>query len=129
MRSANLESRIAVERSVENQMREEDGGFERIADHVVQPSVACETPVQFGNTRGIPELEGMHENQHAQLLGFGPEGVELAIGQLITVDMAGDRRATQPQLLHAFLQLLRRQVGKLQRHGSEGYEPVRVRGT
>jgi hypothetical protein len=30
----------------------------------------------------------MHENQHAQLLGFGPEGVELAIGQLITVDMA-----------------------------------------
>src|SRR5215469_3538942 len=78
MRSANLEPRIAVERSVENQMREEDGGFERIANHVVQPSVACEPPVQFGNARGIPELDGMHENQHAQLLGFGPEEVELA---------------------------------------------------
>src|SRR5215470_6390740 len=45
MRTAKLEPQIAVERSVENQMREEDGGFERIADNVVQPSVACEPPV------------------------------------------------------------------------------------
>src|SRR2546427_618959 len=64
----------------------------------------------------------MHKNQHSELLGLGPEGVELGVGQLVSVDVPSDGGAAQAQLLDAFLQLLGRQVGKLQRHRGEGYE-------
>ena len=42
MSSADLQSGVAIERSLENQVRQCDGRFERIADHVVQHTVPFE---------------------------------------------------------------------------------------
>ena len=43
----------------------------------------------------------MQEQQHAELLGFGPERVELRIGELVVADGRADRRAAQPELFDA----------------------------
>src|SRR5579863_1141874 len=71
MSTADLQPRIAIERTVEDQMGKEDGGFERIADYVAQPPVARQSFVQLRNALG------MHENQDTEFLGLGPEGIEL----------------------------------------------------
>ena len=56
-------------------------------------------------------------------------GSYLGPRHVLAVHVAADRHAAQPQALHAVLELLRRQVGKLQRHRRHGDEAIRVRDT
>ena len=70
----------------------------------------------------------MDEDQDAELLGLGPERMELRVGQLLAVDAAADADAAQAELLDAVLELLGGEVGMLQRHRREGDEAVGIGG-
>jgi hypothetical protein len=69
----------------------------------------------------------VHENEATELLGLGPERMELWIGQILSVDVCPDRAAAQAELPHAFLELLRGEVGMLKGDGREPDEAVRLR--
>jgi hypothetical protein len=56
----------------------------------------------------------MDEHEHAQLLGLGPEWVELRVGQLITGDIAANRNAPQALFPHTFLKLCGGKLWELQ---------------
>ena len=124
VRRADLEAGELIERALEDQVRERDGRLQRIADGVRQQPVARQAPARLELRRA----QGMHEDQHAELLGLGPEGVELRIAQLLAVDAAADASAAQAVLLHALHELLGGEVGMLERDGGEGHEAVGVRG-
>src|SRR5207244_5603780 len=64
---AYFESGEAVERPLEDQVRERDGGVERVADGVRQPAVALESP---GKVRGALR---MGEDQYPELRSVGHE--------------------------------------------------------
>ena len=70
----------------------------------------------------------MDEQHGAELLGLGPDRMKLRIGEVLAQHAAADRGALQPLLLHRGLELLHREVGKLQRERGEGREAVRLRG-
>ncbi len=70
----------------------------------------------------------MDEDHHAELLGLGPERVELRIADLLAVDATADPGAAQPVILHALLELLGGEVRVLQRHRREGDEALGIRG-
>ena len=44
-----------IQRAIENQVRQADGGVERIADGVGEPAVALEAPVQFRRALRVDE--------------------------------------------------------------------------
>ena len=90
MRRADPEAGELVERALEDQVRERDGGLERIADHVVEVAVALEPVLEVG--RGASGLR-VDEDHHAELLGLGPERVELGVAELLAVDAAADASA------------------------------------
>src|SRR5207245_2370496 len=117
---ADLEAGEAVERALEDQMRERDRGVERVADRVGEPAVALES---LGQVRGALR---MNEDQDPELLGLGPEGVELRIGELIAGDTRADGGAAEAELLHALDELLHRQVGELERDRREGNETIGI---
>src|SRR5262245_474772 len=50
MRPAQPESRKSIERAFKNQMRERDGCFQRIANHVGQHAVALQSVPEFRDT-------------------------------------------------------------------------------
>ena len=58
----------------------------------------------------------MHEDKRVEFLRFRPERIVLGRRQRFARDMPANGRAAQPQLFYGVLELLRRQVGKLQRH-------------
>ena len=124
MRGADLEPREAVERSLEDQVRQRDRGFERVADRVGQQAVAGEPAarLQFAGA------ERVHEDQHAQFLALRPERVEFRVGQFLAGDAAGNADAAKPEVLDRVLDLLRGEVGKLQRRRREGDETVGMTG-
>ncbi len=68
----------------------------------------------------------MNEDQRLQLLGLGPEGIELGIGQFIAIDACADGRATKVVLLHSFFKLLGREFRELQGHRRVSHEAIRV---
>src|SRR5437870_12579650 len=70
----------------------------------------------------------MDEDRHAELLGLGPERVELWVAELLAVDAAADANAAQPVVLDGFSELLGSKIGVLQRHRGEGDETVGMRG-
>src|SRR5205823_3192852 len=125
VRRADLETWELVERALEDQVRERDGGLERIADHVVEVAVALEPALEVGRGAGPLRVD---EDHHAELLGLGPERVELRIADLRAVDAPADTGAAQPVLLDALLELLGGEVGVLERHRREGDEALGVRG-
>src|SRR5207247_2337812 len=114
-----------VEGAVEDQVRERDGRLQRVADDVAQQPVALEPLRDLG---GDARALRMDEDEHAELLGLGPERIELRIADLLAVDAAADAGAAQPVLLHAVLELLGGQIGILQRHRREGDEAVGMGG-
>src|SRR5205085_4363537 len=122
VRGADLQAREAVERALEDEVRERDRGLERVADGVIQPAAAGEAAPQL--RRGA----GMEEDQHPELLSLPPEWMERRVGELLAVDAGAERGAAQAELLHAILELLRREVGKLHGDRGEGDEAVRVLG-
>ena len=125
MRRADLQAGKAIERALEDQVRERDGGVERIADDVGEIAVALK-PVLELIRRAV--ACGWMKTSDAQLLGLGPERVELRIGDLLAGDVAADRRAAQPSFLTPCLELLGGQIRILQRNRGEGDEAVGVRG-
>src|SRR5437762_12560316 len=82
----------AIQRSLEDQMRERDRRVQRVADRVREPAVALESPGQ------VRRALWMDEDEHAELLGLGPERVEHRIGKFVAGDARADGGATQPQL-------------------------------
>src|SRR6266581_388779 len=90
---ADLEAGEAVERSLEDQVRERDRGVERIADDVAQTAVASQPLLE---SRGSPLR--MDENQAAELLRLRPERMKPGVGQLLACDVGADRAAAQAEL-------------------------------
>ena len=70
MRGADLEAREAVERALEDQVRQRDRGFERVADRVGQEAVAAEPAARLQFARA----ERVHEDQDAELLALAQNG-------------------------------------------------------
>src|SRR5262249_17423317 len=91
---ADLQPREAIERALEDQVRERDGRVERIADRVREPAVA---PEAFGQVRRALR---MNEDQDAELFGLGPEGMKLRIWELVAGDAGATGGAAQPGPLH-----------------------------
>ncbi len=123
MRGAYLEPRETVERALEDQVRQCDRGFERVADRVGQEAAAAEPAARLQ----FPGAERVHENQNAELFGLGPDRVEFRIGQLLPGDAATDRQAAQPQSLDRVFELLDSELGMLQGNGRKGDKAVRAR--
>src|SRR2546426_31478 len=78
---ADLEPREAVQRSLEDQVRERDRRVERIADDVAQSAVALQPLLE---SRASPLR--MDEDQAAELLRLRPERMEPGVGQLFACD-------------------------------------------
>ena len=121
MRGDDLQSGKAIERAFEDQVLQGDRGVERIADRVRQPAIALETLGKF--RRALR----MDEQDRAELFGLGPDRMEFGVGKILSQHAAADRGAAQALLLDRGLQLLHREVGKLQRQRGEGPEPIRPR--
>src|SRR5689334_12046885 len=83
---ADLEAGEAVERALIDQMRQRDGGLERIADRVGEEAAATEAAGWFQLARA----ERVHEDQHAEFLALRPEWMEARIGELLAGDAAAD---------------------------------------
>src|SRR5262249_4207939 len=109
VRRADLELRKAIERALEDQVRERDRRVERITNRVRQPAVA---PEALGQVRRALRMD---EDQHAELLGLSPERVKLRVGELVAGDARAHGGAAQAELVHAFLELLHREVRELER--------------
>src|SRR6266702_8043796 len=102
MRGADLEARKAVERALEDQMRQGDRGFERVADCVGQQAAALQPAARLE----LPGAERLHENQDAELFGLGPDRVEFGVGQFLAGDAAADRQTAQAECLDRTFELL-----------------------
>src|SRR6185312_11211600 len=123
MRRANLQAGEAVERALEDQMRQRERRLERIADRVVEPAIAFEAPLELRRSLR------MKKDEHAELFGLGPNRMETRVGELLAIDAAADRDAAQPEGLDAVNQLLDGKFGMLQRDRGEGDEALLMRGT
>jgi hypothetical protein len=88
--------------------------------HVGQEAVAVQVSVQ------IALRLRMNDDDHA-LLGLRPEPIEFPLGDLLAGDAAANRRAAQSQLSHGIVELLRREIGKLQRDRRQGGEAIGAR--
>lgn len=89
-------------------MREGDCGFQRIANSVAEPTVS-------GQSLGDLRLAlGMDEERHDEFLGLCPHWMELGIGE-VSGNGASDRNTLQAPLFRRGLELLRGEVGSLQR--------------
>src|SRR5262249_33373218 len=120
VRGADLEAGEAIERALEDQVREGDRGLERIADGVRQETVAAEPARALELGRALR----MDEHKDAELFGLGPERMEPGVAELEAVHAAARSRAAEAVALDTVLKLLGRQVGMLQRDGGERDEPV-----
>ena len=109
MRGQDLQAGEAVERAFENQMLQRNRGIERIADRVRQPAVALEALGEFRRALRMDEQDG------AELFGLGPDRMEFGVGEILARHAGADGGAAQPLLFDRRLQLLDREVGKLQR--------------
>ncbi len=122
MRRADDEAREAIERAVEDHAAQEHRRLERIADDVAQAAAAVERAL----ARDVQRVVRMHEHRHAELLGFGPERVVLLARRRLVVDVAADRRAAEPKILHGMLELLGGEIRELQRDRAQADEARRV---
>src|SRR5207248_922501 len=117
----NLEAGEAVERALEDQVRQRDRRLGWQANRVREPAIAFETLGQFRNRLRVDE------EHRAELFGLGPDGMEFRVRKVFTGDAAANSHSAQPLLFHRVLELLYRQVRKLQGNRSKGGEAVRLR--
>src|SRR5438105_15795671 len=75
---AELQARKLVQSTFEDQMRQGDRRIQGIADRIGQPAVASEAMSQLGRALR------MNEDEHAELLRFRPEWMELGVRELLT---------------------------------------------
>ena len=124
MRGTDLQPGKAVERALEDQVRQRDRGFQRVADRVGQQAAAGEPPARLQFARA----ERVHEDENAEFLALRPERMEFGIGQFLAGDAAGDADAAEAERLDRVFDLLRGEIGILQRRGREGDEAVGAGG-
>src|SRR5262245_23921177 len=96
MGGTDLEPWETVQCALENQMREGNRGFDRIADNVGQQAIALQALLE------VRDALGMDKNERPEGLCLGPKGMKLGIRQLLTVDASPDGSAAQSQLLDSF---------------------------
>src|ERR1700730_10745209 len=121
--SADLDSRMTIESSLEDQMRESHCGFQGMANNVVQITVPLKLQLP---SRGSHRV---NKNQDSQLLGLGPERIKLWRRERLLVDAGSDLKSPHPQLLDGVFHLLDCQIGMLQRQRTERDKAIRVGGT
>src|ERR1700690_2925895 len=107
MRRNNFHSRIAVQGSLKDKVRESDRRLQRIADYVAQATVSLKPFLAFR------EAHGMNKNNDSQFLGFGPKRVEGWGGQLFSIHGRADNKSPKPILLDTLIHLLNRKIGVL----------------
>ena len=112
----------AIEGALEDQVRQRDRRLRGIGDGVGEPAIAGHQLVEFGHALR------MDEQGHAEFFRLGPDRMEFRIGKRHAVDIAADRRALQPLPLHRGLQLLHREIRRLQGQRGKAGKPVRLRG-
>ena len=125
MRGANLEAREAVERPFEDQMRQGDRGFERVADGVRQEPIPGQPAARFQ----FAGAERVQEDEHSQRFALAPERVEFRVGEILAGDAAGHADTAEAECLDRVLDLCSSEVGILQGCRRKGDEPLRLRGT
>src|SRR5205823_1081615 len=108
------------QRSLEDQVGEEDGRLQRVSDGVAQAAL----PLQPGVLRGAGCGLRVHEQQHTKLLCLGPERIELSIGELLAFYAPSDRSTTQAQLSDRLVQLISCEVRMLQRQCCHSDEAI-----
>src|SRR5262249_34129056 len=72
---------------------------------------------------------GMDEHEDAELFRLRPERIELRQRRTLARDVARDAHTAQAEPFDGFLELLRREIRMLQRHGRQSGEAIRVRTT
>src|ERR1041384_1119516 len=93
MRRDDLQPGELVERALEDQVLQRDGGVERIADGVAKPAVALEA---LGKLR---RRLGMDEQHGAELFGFLQHRMIFGPREIVAEHAAADRSAAQALLL------------------------------
>ena len=119
MDGADLEPRIAIQRSFENEMGQGDGGFQRISDGVGENPAAGQ-PAAIFQFRGSLRV---HEDQQVEFFALGPHGMEFFFGKFMPFDGTTDTYAAQPERDSIF-NLFNRQIGMLQSDGGESDEAI-----
>ena len=120
VRRANFKTGKFIQRAFKDQMRQRDGGVERIADGVGQPAVAAKTLGQLGRALR------MDEQQHAEFFGLGPHRMKLRISEFLAGHAAADGRTAHAKFFDRMLQLLHREIGRLQRQRGKTHKAVRM---
>ena len=122
VRHQHLELGIARHHPVEDQVRHRYGGFQRVADDVVEVVVA--------QALAVGVAQRVHEDQHAQFLAAREEFLQPQgrVGQVLAVDVGADLHPAQAEVLDRMVQLAHRQFGVLQRHRAQADEAVRMAG-
>jgi hypothetical protein len=124
MRRADLETREAVERAVEDQVRQSKRRLQRSTDDVEKRARATHAFSDLGQILAV-DLR-VDEDHRLQLLGLCPERIEAARRKLLALDAPADRGATKTHP-HGLVELLRGEIRKLHRDGGEGRQPIRLR--
>jgi hypothetical protein len=84
----------------------------------------AEADAERGQTGLEGQVDGMHQDQRAQLGGGVEERAKTRVGQLDLPDPRADLDAEEPQLVHAAAEFGDGGVDVLQRHRAEGEQPV-----
>ena len=121
MRRDDLQTGEAVERPLEDQVRQRDRGLGRQGDRVRQPAIPFQPIGEFRD--GLR----MNEQHGAEFLGLGPDRMEFRVGEFLAGDAAADRGAAQPLFFHRGFELLDGEIRELQRQRGEGGETVGLR--
>src|SRR6476660_8825747 len=106
-------------------MRECKRGLQRMADNILQKSVALQTFIVDRLASGLR----MDKNQGLQFLGLRPERMKSGCGQILAIHAAADRESAHSELLHAVFHLFGSQRRMLQSHASKSRETLWVRRT
>ncbi len=115
-----FQSGKAVQRALEDEMRERYRRVERIADGVAEPAVARQPLAELGHALR------MDEQGHAEFLRLGPNRMEFRVGEVDAAHRAADRGSLQALLLDRGLKLLHGEIRRLQGKRSEGGETIRL---
>ena len=124
MRGADLQAGEAVERALEDQVRQRDRGLQRVADRVGQQAAAGQPAARFQLARA----QRVHEDQHAEFLALGPERMERGLASSSPATLPPTPTPRKPSCLHRVFDLLGGEFGILQRGGGEGDEAIGVGG-
>ena len=120
MHRENFQIGMAFEHAVEDQIMQRDGGFERIADHVVE--------IKPGQPFCVREAIGVNDDEGAKLFRLLPERRMDGIRKLAAGHVGEDFRSLHAELFHAALELVGGFRAVDHRHAAEREEPVGLLG-